>query len=117
MIPKWRAQFRALWEAFANGGDAAPLLAFLREHPEAAVHCGHDYPQLHRVMDVMLDGKPYRLLRCATCGEELTLAPLDASAATSEGVPYWLNGVKLLDWVEDERRSPAEEPVDWERYR
>ena len=108
-----------MWEAFARDGNAAPVLAFLRAHPQTGVPCGHGYPALHRVRDVMLGDTPYRLSRCSICDEELSLAAIDPPTAArldDAGVPYWLTGERLRDWVEDERRQPSKGPIDWEQW-
>ncbi len=98
--------------------DEAGLSAFLAEHPSLTTECGHPYPYFHRVLDLSLGGKPFRLGRCVRCGERLTLTPIDPSVANLQvaGVPLEFKGEALRKWVEKEAKSPAKEAIDWDHY-
>jgi uncharacterized protein (TIGR02996 family) len=85
--------------------------------------CGHDYPQHHRLCDVRLRGKPFRVTRCMNCNGMLQVFRITDSAwSPRSGVPLWLQGQALQRWIEDELATestdePADRPSDWERYR
>jgi hypothetical protein len=118
----WREQLRLVWEQYLSGGDGSALHAFIEAHPKSMTDCGHEYPYLHRVCDVRLGGRPFRVGRCITCGEELSFTPVNECLARVgvAGVPYWLSGAKLAQWVEQEvNGGPDWKParaVDWKRY-
>ena len=98
----------------------AALLAFIAAHPQSMRGCGHEYPHLHRICDVQLGGKLFRVGRCLTCAEELSFEPIDVAIAHLDeaGVPYWLTGMKLANWVDEMMRDgDPKEAIDWERYR
>ena len=117
-VKSWRLELQPLLEDFLKSREEAPLLKVLREHPEAMVHCGHDYPYLHRVVDVALRGQTHRVLRCTLCNDELTFKPIPADIASpSEGVPHWLKGPKLRRWAEGEAEFPTKGEIDWERFK
>lgn len=101
---KWRDELRQIWEEFRLKSDAAPLAAFLAAHPEAKEHCGHEFPYLHRIIDIELPDGFYRLLRCAKCKEELTFMPIPKklAAVASPGVSYGMRGDRLQKWVEEQ---------------
>ncbi len=111
-------QLKRLWERYLSDLVAAPLLAFLGAHPRATLDCGHEYPHLHRVCDVALSGRMFRVNRCVTCGEALFFRPIPADVARPDepGVPYRLSGAKLARWVDDVRRNDPKEETDWELY-
>ena len=115
----WRNRLRVLWEQYLLDGHAMPLLAFIEAHPQSMAACGHEYPHLHRVCDITLSGKAFRVTRCFTCGEELSFCPIttDIHRPYESGVPHWLSGDKLAKWIEDVSNDDPKEPTDWERYR
>jgi len=104
-------------EGFLTTGDALPILSLLRSNPDVQVPCAHAYPFLHRIQDLVLEGRPYRLLRCATCADRLVLEPSSQEAMESPGVPLWLIGEALLYWARREKNYPSEGPIDWEAIR
>jgi hypothetical protein len=114
-----RQQLRALWEAFTLSGDASPLTTFLAKHAWTRRHCGHEYPYLHRIGDVILEGRAFRVARCTSCGEELSFEPLvpEQAAVESPGAPYWLTGDGLKRWTAAEAANPSKASIDWDAYR
>ena len=67
-------------------------------------------------MDLRIGGKTYRLGRCYSCGEKLSLTAAE-QAVPEAGVPLWLTGDQLGYWVRSEARVPSEGPTDWEALR
>ena len=111
---------RPAWERFLVDGDAAALLAAVRAKPPRARPFDAEYPALHRIRDVELDGVAYRVTRLldADDGEErLFIEPTDVPDYAHGGVPYWLQGEALRRWVLGEEASPSKDVVDWEAYR
>lgn len=110
---------RVLWEQYTRDGNPVELLRFIREHPGVTTTSGQQYPRLHRICDVILEGQAYRLLRHAHWIEYLILKPIPRGIADPDrpGVPYWLTGAQLRRWVQDELTSPTKAPTDWEQYR
>ncbi len=100
-------------------GQALPLLTFFDAHPQSMADCGHEYPSVHRVCDISLDGKAFRVTRCFTCGEALSFRPIPPEIAgpNESGVPYWLSGDKLAQWVKDVSSDDPKDDTDWERYK
>jgi len=117
-MQSWKLELQKRWEDFLKAREEGPLLEVLREHPEAMIHCKHDYPYLHRMTDVVLRGQMHRVLRCSLCHDELTFWPISADLGSpSEGVPHWLKGPKLRRWAEEEAECPTEGDIDWEMFR
>ncbi|RCS56456.1 hypothetical protein [Parvibium lacunae] len=101
---------------FLTSGDESSLIAMIDEHPEIVTSVYGDYPDFHRVVDVVIGGKYYRVCRQISNDERLTLSVIDEPSDVS-GVPIWLEGEKLRKWAEAEEEDPSDEPVDWEKYR
>lgn len=112
----WRDQLVLLWEHYLLDGASAPLLSFIEANSHHMVACGHAYPQLHRICDVSLERKAFRVTRCLTCG--LSFRSISSDIASEHaGVPWWLKGEKLARWVNDVSEMDPEEDTDWEQYR
>ena len=88
--------------------------------------CSHDYPEIHRLLDFIVDGKSYRVCRCVTCGEKLFIFTIPEADIDTPGVPFDLSGEALHRWVRDEKAAEEDEdddenrslytPGDWSRY-
>jgi hypothetical protein len=110
---------RRAWERYLVDGDAVALLTAVREQRCGPLP-GAEYPELHRICDIDLCGRAYRVLRYvdrAGGDPELFLVPTDVPGLDQPGVPYWLQGNALIQWIHDEIERPAEDQVDWEQYR
>ena len=107
---------RRLWEQYELTGDTQPLAAFVEAHMSSLVPCQHKYPHKHRICEVRLRGKMYCVMRCIECDEGLFFEPTNLTHDVP-GVPYWLQGEMLAQWVADEAQSPAKEAIDRETYR
>lgn len=118
----------------ADPEDEALPLAFLDwlakqgrwpgDGENAEVGCGHDYPQHHRLCDIRLHGEPFRVTRCVICGERLHAFRIANGAwGSRSGVPLWLQGEALQQWIADELAAQEDEeksvdsPTDWDQYR
>jgi len=110
------SQLKREIESFLKTGEGSPILNLIRANPDVQVACGHSFPDLHRIQDLILEDRRYRLLRCVTCGERLVLEPLSQEPG-EPGVPLWLSGDALLYWACREKKYPSEGPIDWEAIR
>ncbi|ALV08952.1 hypothetical protein [Roseateles depolymerans] len=102
--------------SFLESGDATEIGEIIASNPDlVSFNCG-DYPDVHRVMDLQLNGKSFRVCRQLSRAENITLTPIDEPSETP-GVPLWLTGERLMRWATDETENPADEPTDWSKYR
>ena len=118
------------WERYLDKGTSSLLADFVIGHPQAQEVCAHEYPYLHRICDLTLYDKRFRVLRCIACNgiagnERLMFKPIDVEYSGKSGVPYWLSGEGLRKWAEaEEEVEGSTEPEDyetqeesWERWR
>ena len=108
-------KLKLLLSDYFESGDEAGLLAILEEHPEVVSTEYGEYPDFHRITDVHLGSKIYRVCRQISQDEKLTFIEIDELSDQVPGVPLWLEGEKLKAWAEED--SDTDEPVDWESYR
>jgi hypothetical protein len=106
----------SLKEYFASG-DEVGLLTILGAHPELVSSEYGEYPDFHRIADIRLGAKCYRVCRQISKDEQLTFMQIDELMDDMAGVPIWLEGEKLKEWAEAEEDGEVEIPVDWENYR
>lgn len=107
------------WEQFLAVRDEAALRAVLRQLPDGEPPGNADYPMLHRICDVILQGQAYRVSRfvdLADGRERLFIATTQFADPKQGGVPYQLQGVKLRRWICKERESSAKASVAWDKY-
>lgn len=102
---------REYMERFLRDGDEDSLVRFLEIESDQGDSCEHSYPTRHRIQDVIFRGASYRLSRCVACGERLFLERVDAAIDTP-GVPLWVTGDALKQWVQD----PDEPAIDSEEH-
>jgi len=99
-------------EQFLTSGTDDVLLRLIGDHPELSRRCAHKYPFAHRIQDLVVRGRTYRVLRCVTCAERLTLEPTDHTCADL-GVPLWLVGEHLAYWARRVVKYGEDGPTDW----
>lgn len=99
-----------------NSGAVSALESLIDSHPEAVARKSGDYPDFHRIVDIQIGTKHYRICRQISAGEVLTVLPIE-EALDSPGVPIWLQGEKLRSWARIEEENPSDDPTDWELYR
>ena len=71
----------------------------------------------HRIADICVGSKCYRVSRQISKGEKITLSLIDNVKDDISGVPIWLEGEKLKEWAQAEEEDPSQGPTDWEKYR
>ena len=94
--------------------DAAESAWELGRYADRNVCCGHEYPVLHRVLDIVTSEGSYRVVRCTKCAEAIFILRIDREMATPAlGVPLGLRGERLGDWVWEETNNPKKGSQDW----
>lgn len=101
---------------FLDSGDESLLQSIIAAHPEIVTSNYGEYPDTHRVVDVCIGNKKYRVCRQISNGEKLTFSSID-EVMDDSGVPLWLTGEKLMIWAKSEEENPSDEPTDWESFR
>ncbi|MGD8914223.1 MAG: hypothetical protein PVI97_16205 [Candidatus Thiodiazotropha sp.] len=113
---------KTAWEKYLVDQNDKQLLRSVKANslklPE-----GSEYPFAHRICDINLCGQAFRVVRLADVEESVFIYPCDTPSFDTAGVPYWLKGAKLREWVrlEEEQESDEDyEPdasVNWEKWR
>jgi hypothetical protein len=101
---------------FLDSGNDAALKNIIDIYPATVSSMSGDYPDMHRVMDLIVGNKCYRVCRIISQNEKLILVEIN-EIMDSPGVPLWLCGEKLLEWAFSEEENPSSDPVDWEYFR
>ena len=98
------------FERFLRDNDARALVAAagsVRDHSAGRAQ----WPEVHRICDVVLDGQGWRVCRVVddvTGDASLFVEPTE-TPSSEPGVPYSLQGDALLEWVRAESVSPSKE--------
>jgi hypothetical protein len=109
MLPR-RTLSASAFERFLRDHDARSLLAAAASARDPLAR-GANWPELHRICDVVVDGQGWRVCRLVdsvTGDRSLFLDPTDTPSG-DPGVPYSLQGQALLKWVRAESASPSKE--------
>lgn len=101
---------------YLDSHDAIELVELVSAHPEIISMNYGDYPDVHRMMDLMINGVNFRVCRQISKKENITLTPV-GEISNVPGVPLWLTGEKLILWAKREEESPSDGPIDWNQYR
>lgn len=109
-------QLREALQTFIESGDVRAVATVLMAQPGLVDDATGQYPDCHRVIDLVVGGQSFRVIRCVSKGEQLSLVRI-SHANASPGVPLWLTGDGLRRWCADETDAPSKEPTDWEAYR
>ncbi len=110
-------QIKAALESFLDKSDPNSLQHLLTDNSVVCAGVNGDYPNLHRIMDILIGKSWYRVCRKASADEQLFFVPIDAPDNTVPGVPLWLEGEQLRKWIEDEEAEPSEGPINWDKYK
>lgn len=105
---------------YLASGDTAWLRTTIAAHPEIVSEEHGAYPDLHRILDLVVDGRHLRLCRWISRGERLSLVPMTPPRLAEpaiDGVPLWLSGPRLREWADDEEEALSQAATDGERYR
>ena len=80
--------------------------------------CQDKFPEHHRICDIIVKDRAFRITRCAACHENIYVSDIDVAIAHEEetGVPLELRGEALRQWIEYEKESPSKEEVDWKYW-
>ena len=102
---------------YVESGDNSEVQAVIDAHPALIRDDGGEYPDFHRILDLVIDGRSFRVCRWISNGERLSLVPTERAQPSVSGVPLWLSGQRLRDWAQEEEEEPSQDATDWEQYR
>ena len=107
------------YSQFLDDGDVTSFLEAISQHGGRAPSDDVDYPHSHRICDVTLDSRGFRICRVYDVDDRSSRLFVFPSDYVSDhtGVPFWLTGDALHRWVVDEAESPAKAEIDWEQFR
>ena len=109
-----QANWKAALIDFLDSGNKSGIKEIIKNHPEVITSVDGYFPDLHRIFDISIGFRSYRICRKISECEKLTLSLIKNDTLSDvEGVPIWLSGEKLKVWAE----NPAEEDTDWELWR
>ena len=111
-----QGQLKSALSDYLEHDDEAELSHILASNPEVVSAEYGEYPDVHRLVDVRIGERSFRVCRQISQGELITLTPIEEVIDTP-GVPLWLTGEKLALWAANEEEDPSDEPTDWNRYR
>lgn len=109
-------QVRQALFRYIESGHVSELREILVSHPNLVSGGSGDYPDVHRLMDVVIDGSGFRVCRRISDGKSIRFAPIN-DISNVPGVPLWLSGERLILWAAHEEENPADSPFDWIQYR
>ena len=109
---------------FLEDSNAESFLSVIESHGGYDEDTGLDYPFVHRINEIYLDGTVYRIIRTydvETRDSKLFVYPTDIAEkhAGTPGVPHELKGNDLHQWILDESDKPLDvdnEKTNWEHY-
>ena len=107
------------YQRFLRDNDEAALLAAIGALPRHLLSKDVEYPEVHRICDIRLLGKTFRVCRLVDVedGEVRVFIEPTSFASDEPGVPYWLQGERLLEWIREETECTSKGPSDWDAYR
>lgn len=111
-----QSQLRSALLCYFESGDATEFCNLTSSHPEIIATDYGEYPDMHRLMDLRVGERNFRVCRQISRGEMISLVPIEELFNTP-GVPLWLTGEKLALWAANEEKNPSDEPTDWNQYR
>ncbi|MCF6189970.1 MAG: hypothetical protein L3J51_05810 [Cocleimonas sp.] len=107
-------KFKLLLNDYLKSDDEKYLLELLDKNPELIGIEYSEYPDFHRIIDIQLGSKKYRVCRQISQNENLILIEID-ELMDQLGVPLWLEGEKLRTWANS--FDDTSEPVNWDSYK
>lgn len=124
-------ELKIAWESFASDSDQAKLLQVVEKYipddfdPDygGSDEWGVDtmdapYLETHRVCDIELCDKFFRVTRTSDPSETLSITPTNSPALDVPGIPYSLTGKKLMHFIQGKQReleeACARDSIVWE---
>lgn len=108
------------YQAFLNNQEESLLFQAIQSYGGKRPSPSIEYPICHRICDIQLLGKSYRVSRVFDAhhnSTQLFIYPLENGFdSESKGVPYELQGGALARWVWDESNHPTKDEQDWREY-
>ena len=113
-----QANLKAALIDFLDSGNKSGIKEIIKNYPEVITSLDGDFPDLHRIFDISIGFRSYRICRKISECEKLTLSLIKNDASSDvEGAPICLTGDKLRVWAESEVENPSKEAIDWEVWR
>ena len=109
-------ELKQAWENYLQSSDKKALLKAIKEF-SIPVPSEYDYPFVHRICDIQIGRNSFRVTRLADSDETIYINKCDTPSLEVKGVPYWLKGNKLQEWVKLESDKPSKEETNWNNYR
>jgi hypothetical protein len=106
---------RAIRELVENGDDTE-ITKILAKNPVFGSSNSMAYPDVHRIADIQIGDTFYRITRCISEGELLSIEKTTVPSLDEPGVPISLKGDRLKRWADEEESNPSKEPVNWMEY-
>ena len=110
-----QSQLKSALSRYLESGDGVELRKVLTAHPEVISEEYGEYPDVHRLVDLRVGDRNFRVCRKISQDELITLVPI-GEMFDAPGVPLWLTGDKLALWASNEKDDPSDEPTDWSQY-
>lgn len=107
------------FDLYLANGDAEALYDAVQRHGGRAPDRSLDCPISHRIGDIELHGRAFRVVRLADPDDRTTrlfIYPTENPSDSHPGVPIALRGEALWRWIRDEMECPTEGETDWSRY-
>jgi len=105
-------------QVFFDSDDKTQLAEFIADNACLNINMDGEYPDEHRIIDLRIGDSCYRIGRLSSQNDLLSIEKIPDSKFHEEpGVPFWLEGESLRQWVMKEKEEPSKGPVDWEKYR
>jgi len=88
-------------ETYFATGEESSLLPVLVHYSDIHVDCCHQFPAKHRIADIRIGDRSYRIVRCVFCKESFQVFAISSKIARPHvpGAPLWLRGDSLRYWV------------------
>lgn len=99
-----RGDLKNQWDSYLQDNSTTHFLA-VSEKLSFKIPAIYKYPSLHRICDVEISGSPYRVMRLVFHKEFIFINPCEIPNYDNPGVPYWLTGQSLTNWIQDQKQK------------
>lgn len=115
-------ELKLAWERYLTDLNKESLLTAIEKH-SITLPRDQAYPFLHRICDIEIDSRFFRVVRAADEDETVYIVQCETPSIDRPGVPYWLKGEKLRLWIdlelgnEENEDYDSESETNWEVFR
>ncbi len=120
-------ELKIAWENFLQNSEQATLLKVVEEYIPEDFDPNYElsdewfietmkkpYLATHRICDIELCGKPFRVTRTSDAAEILTILPCKEPSFDQPGVSYSLSGVALQKYIHGKQQALEDEDAKWQ---